>query len=586
VSFRFRLQVGAALVALVPVLGVALGVRHEAGARVEAAVARGVESELAGMRGTLAAGAAGITRRLDAVAATLDRDPGIRAALQGDPRARATLLDALPPLAAAGGLDLLRLQDPGGRILASGHFRNEFDRVEAPPLSPTGVGAGMREVRGGGAVVGTAAAGAPPGVVLVTPSASGPLEVLAVVRPLELAGRPFLLVGGVALEGLGVPPALAAPEEAGRPLPQEGPGVSGSHPRVEWAPRPRSLVLPRLDATRDPPLWDEVHLEVRGPLDEVVALRRSVDRWILLGMAAVLVGVLGLGGWMGARLSRPLEALAARATRIDLDHPDWGPPPARRDELGALARVLARMTQRLGDDAVRLREAERKATVADLARQVHHDIRNGLVPIRNVVRHLVRVRDEDPEALAGVLAQRQRTLEESLTYLDSLAGGWARMAGNPRRVRVEVGPVVEAVAGGAAPPGGVEVRALVSADLPPVFGDPDGVRRIVENLVRNAVEAVGAGPGRVEVTVDAVAGSLEGERDLRVQVTDTGPGLPPGREADVFQDFYTTREGGTGLGLSIVRRLVMDLGGSVEADSPPGGGARFTVLLPPSGGAE
>lgn len=563
-SFRIRFQVGAALVALVPVLGVALGVRREAGIRVEAAVARGMEAELVGIEGGLAVGAAGISRRLDAVVETLARDPRVRAALQGDPASRPALLDALAPLAAAGGLDLLRLQDPDGRILASGHFRNEFDRVEPPPLPPAVSGAAQRAV------------------VLVTPSASGVLEVLAVVRPLELAGRPLLLVGGVAPEGLGVP---APRSERGGEDGVRGVGAAAPCPLPAVGSGPPSLVLPRLDATRDPPRWGEAHLEVSRSLDEMAALRGAVDRWILMGVAAVLLGVLGLGGWMGARLSRPLEVLAARAARIDLDHPDWGPLPPRRDEVGALAGVLARMTQRLRDDAVRLREAERKATVADLARQVHHDIRNGLVPIRNVLRHLLRVRDEDPGALAGVLAQREGTLQESLAYLDSLAGGWARMAGSPRRVQVEVGAVVEAVAGGAAPPGGVEVRACVAPDLPPVLGDPDGVRRIVENLVRNAVEAVGAGPGRVEVAVEAVAGSLPGEREVQVQVTDTGPGLPPGREAEVFRDFYTTKEGGTGLGLSIVRRLVMDLGGSVEADSPPGGGARFTVLLPASEGA-
>ncbi|MFO7586550.1 MAG: ATP-binding protein, partial [Gemmatimonadota bacterium] len=107
------------------------------------------------------------------------------------------------------------------------------------------------------------------------------------------------------------------------------------------------------------------------------------------------------------------------------------------------------------------------------------------------------------------------------------------------------------------------------------------LRRILENLVGNAVDAARAGGGHVTVTV-APAG--DGEH-VRVDVADDGPGLAFDELARVFEDFFTTKPGGTGLGLSVARRLANDLGGSLKAESAPGEGSRFSVELPAAGPA-
>ena len=74
-----------------------------------------------------------------------------------------------------------------------------------------------------------------------------------------------------------------------------------------------------------------------------------------------------------------------------------------------------------------MREAERRATVGDVARQVNHDVKNGLVPIRHVLRHLAQVEREEPERLATVFAERRTTLDASVEYLDALARNYARL---------------------------------------------------------------------------------------------------------------------------------------------------------------
>lgn len=533
-TFRGRLMGLVLLATLVPLLLVAWGIRSGASARLDAAVEAGVEADLAALVLRLSGEETAIRERLDAVWQALDRDPVIRAALQGE--SRLPLLDELPRLAALTGLDLLRLQDGDGTILASGHFRNEFDRVE--PLPEEGV---LH--------------------ILRVPAADGVLEARALALPVRLGGRDLVLVGGLASE---LPGGL----DAGGPV--AGDVVV------------RTVLLPLLDTRVDPAVRGEAALEVRRGTGEAGALRRQADLWILLGVALLVGSTLLLARVLGRRLVTPLEALAETARRVDLERPDVSfPQRERTDEIGALARVLERMTERLRGDAARLREAERKATVADVARQVHHDIRNGLVPLRNVLRHLSQVREEAPATLSEVYAGRERTLLASVDYLDGLASGWARLgAGGGTPTSLDVGAVVTMVVAGAGAPAGVTVGARVAPGIPTVRGDALVLRRILENLVRNALDAVGSGPGHVTVAVEAVEGSLAPGPEVRIMVSDSGPGLPPGPPDQVFRDFFTTREGGTGLGLSIVRRLVMDLGGSVEAGAAPGGGARFTVLLP------
>jgi signal transduction histidine kinase len=114
-----------------------------------------------------------------------------------------------------------------------------------------------------------------------------------------------------------------------------------------------------------------------------------------------------------------------------------------------------------------------------------------------------------------------------------------------------------------------------------VSADPISLRRIIENLVRNALEALGDGPGEVTVGVRD-ARDEDGRSAALITVRDNGPGIAPESQARIFEDFYTTKSTGAGLGLSIVRRLVGDVGGSVKLESQPGAGTTFSVWIPMS----
>jgi signal transduction histidine kinase len=127
-----------------------------------------------------------------------------------------------------------------------------------------------------------------------------------------------------------------------------------------------------------------------------------------------------------------------------------------------------------------------------------------------------------------------------------------------------------------APPPGVRLERDVAEGLPAVSVDRDQILQVLQNLFLNAVEAMPSG-GTLRV-----AARREGAEVL-VSVSDTGPGIRPEDLPSIFEPYFSTKEGGTGLGLAIADRIVREHGGRIEAASPPGEGATFTVRLPATG---
>jgi two-component system, NtrC family, sensor histidine kinase HydH len=216
-----------------------------------------------------------------------------------------------------------------------------------------------------------------------------------------------------------------------------------------------------------------------------------------------------------------------------------------------------------------MREMERRAAIGDLARQVNHDVKNGLAPLRNVFRHLVQVAREEPGQLPHVFSERQGTVESSIQYLETLAANYAKLSPQSERRATDVNGVVRDTVAGS--PG---VRTQLADGLPAVSADMLVLRRIIENLVSNAVDSLDGKNGSVTVKTE------QGRHLVRISVSDTGRGMSKAELDRAFDDFFTTKAGGTGLGLSIVRRLVMDSGGALRVETEPGKGSRFIVEFP------
>jgi signal transduction histidine kinase len=542
------------LAVVIPLGALALGIRRELDRRLTreyqdrvASTVRVIEADLARESGTV-----GI--RLHAMASQIARDNRIRLALQGDPGNRSYLLDYAGQSMRLSGLSMLQIQDSTGRILSSGHFRNQFDQVEAtlPRLL---------------------AATADTLVLVRTRTPEAPLLAFVRIDSVRLAGRALSLIGGI--EATRRLPAGVGDSSLDVALLYSGDSVAATSARRVV----RAVRLPYLDLLARSEAPDTARLVVTQSLESLEGLRRSVNRWFLVALALTLLAAVLAAAWISGRISRPLQELAQKTSQVDLDRLDQNFETERSDEIGVLSRLLAAMMERLRASSVRLREVERRAAVGDVARQVNHDIKNGLAPIRNVLRHLTQVLRQSPASLPEVFEARRGTLESSVEYLDTLARNYDRLAPGLERGPCDVNAIVHQVVRNAAHDGTV-IQARLSPQLPPALGDSLIIRRILENLVGNALDSVALKPeGVVTVSTEWVPGATDPGR-VRISVGDTGVGMTKSELDRAFDDFYTTKAGGTGLGLSIVRRLILDLDGTLRVDTEPGKGTQVTVELP------
>jgi signal transduction histidine kinase len=545
--FRTRLFLALALAGVIPLIFLTLGVRREVDRRLSAEYRARVEGAVRSIRVDLARESAAIQGRLGAFAAQLAAEDRFRrAVVENDPASRSWVLGWGRSAIRQAGLAVLQLQDSSGRILSSGQFREEYDRVrpELPAfLAHSGGWPALAEAR--------------------TPEGS----VLALVRSdsFTVAGRRFTLVGGVAMEGRFLGPL---PGDSGFAVSLVR-GDSGST-KVPVAAA-ADLPIPLLPLPPAQPI--RARLVVTQSRATLAELRRGVDRWFLAVLLATALATVAGAAWLSARISRPLTALAEQTAGIDVDRLEDDFATGRTDEIGDLSRLLGAMVARLRVGAARLREAERRVAMGDLARQVNHDIKNGLVPIRNVLRHFDEVARDQPATLAELYRERRGTLESSVAYLETLARNYARISPAPSREPCDVNALVEQLVHGNDPGG--RLTTVLGTGIVPVPADRLMLRRVLENLIGNALESLDGREGRVTVSTEpAPAGGV------RITVADTGRGMSREELDHAFDDFFTTKPGGTGLGLSIARRLVLDLGGTLRIETEPGTGTRAVVELP------
>jgi signal transduction histidine kinase len=349
-------------------------------------------------------------------------------------------------------------------------------------------------------------------------------DFLALVRTdsLRFPGRRFVLVAGIRVDSAFLSRLAPDPELAvAVDLPGDS-ATSDSTGQVVEIP------LPYL-ASAEGAHGLTARIVVTHSESLLAALRRNVNTWFAVAvLVSALLAVL-MAGWLSTRFSRPLT------------------------------------------------EMERRAVMGDLARQVNHDIKNGLAPLRNVFRHFAQVAQGDPAKLPEVFAERQSTVESSIGYLETLAANYARLSPQVNERPTDVNAVVREALRHVAGADQAELRTELPDHLPLVRVDALALRRVIENLLGNAVDSLGGRPGTVTIATEGT-----GSGSVRLSVSDTGHGMTKAEQERAFDDFYTTKPGGTGLGLSIVRRLVMDASGTLRVESVPGRGSKFIVDLPAS----
>jgi signal transduction histidine kinase len=341
----------------------------------------------------------------------------------------------------------------------------------------------------------------------------------------------------------------------------------------ELAGRSYMVAYRRLDAPEDVvgvPVW----LAAR----DVAVRQREFAHLVLFGTVVGGILSLALSVVVGRALARPIAELRRAAAAVGRGRLRGRLPEQRADEFGELFASFNRMTRRLRQARAQELRTARILAWGEMARQVAHEIKNPLTPIKLSVQHIRRAYLDRSPDYEAILEQNVDQVLDEIDRLTEIARAFSRY-GAPPEAPGEAEPIdVAAVAREAltlyqVPDRSVRYRFTVEARDTIAAARSAELREVLVNLLENARAAVGE-VGHVEVVVS------DGGRYVRVDVRDDGDGIPADQLPRIFDPHFSTRSSGTGLGLAIVRRLVEGWGGEVSADSEPGRGTTMTLLVP------
>lgn len=316
-------------------------------------------------------------------------------------------------------------------------------------------------------------------------------------------------------------------------------------------------------------------LSVGASLDRVDRDLGRLRFWLLL-IVPLTIGLTGLGGvFLADRLLHPLARMITATREISSRHLDRRLPVHNPDdELGRLALTLNELFDRL-----EAAFANQQRFIADASHELRTPLAAMRAEIEVALRH-ARRREEYVELVHSVLEEVKRLsrLAERLLLLAQCDAGELPLHFGPVQLDLLGRRALEKLSPLAAEQG-VRLRQEGSETVE-VWGDAELLEQVVITLMENAVKYT---PPGGEVTVSC---GFDGDRG-RLEVRDTGPGIPAEHLPHIFERFYRVDEtrsrqlGGSGLGLAIARSLVEVHGGEIEVESEVGRGSAFRVLLPP-----
>ena len=296
----------------------------------------------------------------------------------------------------------------------------------------------------------------------------------------------------------------------------------------------------------------------------------------VFGAYALVFGIaLVFGAYLALRFAQPVNALTKAARDVSRGNYDVHIKVRTRDEIGVLADSFNEMVDRIKKSRIELAKHERESAWKEMAKQIAHEIRNPLTPIKLSIQHLRQAFKDKAQNREEILERVSNTVVDQIDTLSRIASEFSSFAKLPEKKyeKLEVDKLLQETVDIFREVVGISFVLHLQTSSEMVIADRDQLKSVFINIIKNAIQSINKSG---TITIESLF-----ERDVyKIRISDTGHGIPSEILQKIFEPNFSTKSEGMGLGLAIARRVIEDHGGAIYCSSEIGKGTQFEINLP------
>jgi signal transduction histidine kinase len=277
------------------------------------------------------------------------------------------------------------------------------------------------------------------------------------------------------------------------------------------------------------------------------------------------------------RITQAFTIISQKMREVNLRKMNEAIEWKRDDEIGVLVKEYNKMVQKLDESAETLAKSEREGAWRQMARQVAHEIKNPLTPMKLSIQYLQKAIATNSTDVKTLTTNVAKTLVEQIDHLSKIASDFSQFAniGNPKSEVFDLHEMLQSLASLYNTGGNLDFKWMPVEQRVLLFADRTQLNRLFTNLLQNAVEACTMRDQRIIRMNEQLNGEY-----ITVSVTDNGEGIPEQTQSRIFTPNFTTKTSGTGLGLAMSKGIVEQAKGEIWFVTKEGAGTTFYVKIP------
>lgn len=298
----------------------------------------------------------------------------------------------------------------------------------------------------------------------------------------------------------------------------------------------------------------------------------SIISIFVLLLAASVVAAIFTANW----ITNPLQMLQRYVSNIHLGKSNHHIHYTINDEIGALVKSYNKKIDELESTAQQLAQSERESAWREMAKQVAHEIKNPLTPMKLSVQHLMRTYDPTDENSQEKINKVSKSLIEQIDALTKIANEFSNFAKIQKPVldKIDIIQIIQNATELFRQGNKVKIQLNIP-EICYINGDKEQLLRVFNNLIKNSTQAISnKDNGVIAISAERI------DNNIKIAISDNGNGISEEQKPKIFTPYFTTKSTGSGIGLSMVKQTIVNHGGDIYFESSEGIGTTFFIELP------